>query len=153
MSPHSPLLLAVGGRPVLATFGYNSDMLNVEGVIVPGKAAGGVSIGSPVSEFLSLNRPQSTKQLPDDEQPDSGVIRIWAKKGIVTQIGVYSGYRGKLQSAIPIGSTIADVEDYFGCPIEEDEEDNLIVPNSRGGSRPKRGATQKLRPTIVTHAL
>jgi len=98
-------------------YGYNSEMLDLESVIVPAKAAGRVSIGSAVSDFLSFNRPQSTTQLADGEKHDFGAVQIWVKNGIVTQVGVYSGYEGMLQSAIRIGSTIADIEDCFGCSI------------------------------------
>ena len=85
-----------------------------------------------MTEFLSLNHPQSTTQLADAEEHDFQAIKLWAKNGIVTQIRVYSGYRGILESAIRIGSTIADVEDCFAFSVEEDEADNLIVPNSLG---------------------
>jgi hypothetical protein len=37
-----------------------------------------------------------------------------------------------LQPSIRVGSTISDGEDSFGCSVQEDEEDNLVVPNSPG---------------------
>lgn len=111
---------------------YNSEVIDLDAFIIPAKTAAGVSIGSAVSELLATIRPQSTTKLSDGEKCDFGAIKIWAKNGTVTQIGVYSGYRGTLQATIRIGSTIADVEDCFGCPVEEDEEDNLVVPTSPG---------------------
>jgi hypothetical protein len=33
---------------------------------------------------------------------------------------------------VRIGSTFADVEESFGCSVEEDEADNLVVPDSPG---------------------
>jgi len=107
-------------------------MIDLDASIVPGKAAAGISIGSAVSELLANIRPLTAIKLSGSERLDFGTIKIWARNGIVTQVGVYSGYRGMLQTTIHIGSTIADVEDCFGCPVEQDEEDNLIVPNSPG---------------------
>jgi hypothetical protein len=111
---------------------YNSGMIDLDASIIPGKAAAGVLIGSGVTELLAIIRPQSTTKLPMGEKLDWGAVKIWSENAIVAQIGVFSGYRGTLQPAIRIGSTIADVEDCFGCPVEEDEEDNLVVPTAPG---------------------
>jgi hypothetical protein len=51
---------------------------------------------------------------------------------MIIQIGVYSGYRGVLQPGIRVGATISEVEQSFGCSVEQDEEDNLVVPTSPG---------------------
>jgi len=107
-------------------------MIDLGAPIVPGKSAGGVFIGGFVSELLTPLRAQSTATLSSMEKYDLGAIKVWAKNGIISQIGVYSGYRGALKLSIRIGSTIADVEDSFGCSVQEDEDDNLIVPNSLG---------------------
>jgi hypothetical protein len=75
---------------------------------------------------------QSTTNLSSGEKHDLRAVKVWAKDGLIIQIGVYSGYRGVLQPGIRVGSTISQVEDSFGCSIQEDEEDNLVVPNSPG---------------------
>lgn len=51
---------------------------------------------------------------------------------MIVQVGLCSGYRGELQASIGVGSTISDVEKAFGRSVQEDEEDNLVVPNSPG---------------------
>ena len=111
---------------------YNSGMIDIDAQIVAGKSAAGFSIGGLVSELLGAVRPRSTTKLSSGEKHDLGAIKVWAKEGVITQIGVYSGYRGVLEPDIRIGSTIADVEDSFGFSVQDDEEDNLVVPDSPG---------------------
>lgn len=65
---------------------------------------------------------------------DLGAVKVWSENGVITQIGVSSEYRGALEGGIRIGSTIAEVEDCFGCSVEEDDCDNLVVPGSPGWS-------------------
>jgi hypothetical protein len=107
-------------------------MIDIDAPIVPGKSAAGVSVGSLVSELVAAVRPRSTTKRSSGERHDLGAIRVWAKEGVITQIAVYSGYWGIPQPGIRIGSTIADVEDSFGSSVQEDEEDDLVVPDSPG---------------------
>ena len=109
-----------------------SGMIDVDAPIVPGKSAAGVLIGSAVRELLATVDAQSTTKLPEVEEYDFGTVKVWTRDGVIDQVGVYSGYRGVLQPGIRLGSTIADVEESFGCSVQEDEEDNLVVPNSPG---------------------
>jgi hypothetical protein len=109
-------------------------MIDNDAPIVPGKSAAGIFVGGLVSELLATDPTRSTTKLSDSEAHDLGAIKVWANDGIITQIGVYSGYRGVLEPGVRIGSTIADVEEHFRCSVEEDEEDNLVVPNSPGWS-------------------
>jgi hypothetical protein len=111
---------------------YNSCMIDLDAPIVPGKSAAGISVGSTVGDLLSMVGPHSTTKLSNGEWHDLGSIRVWTKDGMVTQVGVYSGYRGMLQPGIGVGSTISDVEASFGCSVQEDKEDNLVVPTSPG---------------------
>ncbi len=107
-------------------------MIDLDAPIVPGRSAAGVVVGSAVSELLSTVGAHSTTKLSGEERHDLGVVKIWAKDGVIIQVGVYSGYRGILQPGIRIGSTISEVEKSFGCSVQEDEEDNLVVPTSPG---------------------
>ena len=107
-------------------------MIDLDAFIVPGKEAAGISLGVGVSELLANVSPQLITTLSDGLKYDLGTVKVWVQSGIVTQIGVYSGYRGILPPAIHIGSTIAEVETCFGCSVTEDEGDNLIVPCSPG---------------------
>jgi hypothetical protein len=109
-----------------------SRMIDLDAFIVPGKSAAGISIGSGVAGLLATIRPQSETKLSNSVKHDLGAVKVWSRDSIITQVGVYPGYRGILQPAIHIGSTISDVEQSFSCSVEEDEEDNLIVPNSPG---------------------
>src|SRR5262249_2059025 len=107
-------------------------MIDLDAPIVPGKSAAGVFIGSVVSELVATVDAPSTTKLSSGVGPDLPTVKVWAKDGVSTQIGVYSGYRGVLQPGIRVGSTISDVEESFGCSVQEDEEDNLVVPTSPG---------------------
>jgi hypothetical protein len=107
-------------------------MIDLDATIVPGKSAAGVSVGGAVTELLATVHSQSTTRLAIGEKHDLGSVKVWAKHGVIFQVGVYSGYRGVLQPGIGVGSTISDVEDSFGRSVQEDEEDNLVVPNSPG---------------------
>lgn len=80
-------------------------MIDLDAPIVPGKSAAGVFIGSVVSELLATVDAHSTTKLSSGERHDLGTVKVWAKDGVITQIGVYSGYRGVLQPGIRVGST------------------------------------------------
>jgi hypothetical protein len=107
-------------------------MIDDTAPIVPGQSAAGISVGGLVRKFLATAPMASTTKLSSGERHDLGIVKVWANDGVITQIGVYSGYEGVLKSGIRIGSTIAEVEEYFACSVEEDEDDNLVVPNSPG---------------------
>ena len=111
---------------------YNSVMIDLDAPIVPGKSAAGVFVGSAVSELLSAVGKYSTTKLSGGERHDLGVVKVWAEDGVISQVGVGSGYRGMLQPGIGVGSTISEVEVSFGCSVQEDEEDSLVVPTSPG---------------------
>jgi hypothetical protein len=107
-------------------------MIDLDAPIIPGKSAAGVFVGSAVSELLSTVGAHSTTKLSDVERHDLGLVKVWTKDGVIIQVGVYSGYLGMLYPGIRVGSTISEVEESFGCSVEEDEEDNLVVPTSPG---------------------
>lgn len=85
-----------------------------------------------MNELLSTVGTYSTTKLSGGERHDFGVVKVWAKDGVIIQVGVHSGYRGMLKPGIRVGSTISEVEKSFDCSVQEDEEDNLVVPNSPG---------------------
>jgi len=107
-------------------------MIDLDAPIMPGKGAAGLSIGTGVSNLLAAVRPRSTRTRFDAVKYDLGEISVLSKSGNIAEIGLYPGYWGILPPAIHIGSTIADVEDCYGCSVEEDDDDNLIVPGFHG---------------------
>ncbi len=111
---------------------YNSGMIDLDAPIVPGRSAAGVFVGTAVSELLSTVGAHTITKLSSVERHDLGVVKVWPKDGVITQVGVYSGYRGMVQPGIRVGSTISEVEESFRCSVQEDESDNLIVPTSPG---------------------
>jgi len=106
-----------------------SKLPDIDAPIVPGKSAAGILIGTESKSLLSEAQPTATKQLQDGviRHEFGPVVRVWTRQGVVDQVGVSVGYKGLLDGKIGIGSTIAEIEDWCGCPVEEDEEDNLIA--------------------------
>ena len=107
-------------------------MIDLDAPIIPGKSAAGIVVGSAVSELLSTVGTHSTTKLSGGDRHDLGLVKVWTKDGVIIQVGVYSGYRGMMHPGIGVGSTISEVEESFGCSVEEDQEDNLVVPTSPG---------------------
>ena len=107
-------------------------MLDLNASIEPGKAAAGLALGDPVAT-LSQAGQLARHQLGDGhELLDFGSVRVWAKDGVIDQIGVLGGYTGRVGgTAIGIGSTIQQVVDAIGAVVEDDE-DNLTVPAVAG---------------------
>ena len=102
-------------------------MLNLRQPIEPGKGAAGLSIGDSVAR-LSQAGCQQKRALRDGlELLDFGPVRVWARGGMICQIGVRGEYSGHVQGTeVGIGSPIQEVIDAIG-PVVEDDEDNLIV--------------------------
>ena len=107
-------------------------LIDLRAPIEPGKTAAGLSIGDAV-EKLSQAGCSTTRKLADGlELFDFGPIRIWARGGVIDQIGVRGEYSGHvIGTTIGIGSTIQQVRDAIG-PVLEDDEDNLIVAHLDG---------------------
>jgi hypothetical protein len=104
--------------------------LDLDAPIIPGHAAAGLAIGHPLPRLTdavsgATASPQGVLRL------DYGAVSVWTTDGMITQICVRAGYRGKLGGAIGIGSTIVGVEAYLG-PVSEDPSDNLIVDGMPG---------------------
>src|SRR5262249_51700847 len=111
---------------------YNAGMIDLDAPIVPGRSAAGVFVGTAVSELLLTVDAHAITKLSSEERHDLGMVKVWAKDGVIIQVGVYSGYRGAVQPGLRVGSTISEVEESLGCPVQEDEEDDLVVPTSPG---------------------
>jgi len=100
---------------------------DLDAPILPGISAAGIKIGSEIKELLDQARPMITEDRSAHMLYDFGSVKVWSSGGLISQIGVYAGYRGCLDNRICIGSSIADVEARCGCQVSEDEEDNLIA--------------------------
>ena len=113
--------------------------MNIEAPIVPGESAAGIQLGSPIEETLKEQEPRFISEevanplvlLPSITRYRSAMVDLWVRDGIVDQIMVHGGYRGKLMDKIGLGSTIADIERDIGA-WEEDEEDNLVIRDLPG---------------------
>ncbi len=100
--------------------------------ISPGKSAAGVQLGDDLSKILEWAKPHTITPLTHGERYDFGSVVLWGNgEGKVEQIGLYSGYRGKVTNTVGIGSTLGEVAVTIGTVLE-DEDDNLIVLGSPG---------------------
>lgn len=116
-------------------------MLRLDAPIVPGVGAAGLTLGDDVAQLLALRTtPFSAATLPGTGRTrhDFGPISIWEARGRVEQIRLSDGYVGVLDGIIGIGTTIAEVECHFGRPVEEDEDDNLVVQAWTAGASKRR---------------
>lgn len=112
-----------------------SSVIDLTAPIIPGQSAGGIVLNSNIWDLVVHVSPKSTTQRSSLVLHDFGPVRVWSSDNIINQIGVSNGYRGTLSHGpIRIGSTISDVEKWFGREVEENEEDSLVVPGSAGWS-------------------
>jgi hypothetical protein len=96
---------------------------DLDAPIVPGISAGGILIGHIAHLRGGIAKLSSGREIVDQFQS----LKVWSAAGRVIQVGVYDGYRGLIEGRIGIGSSIVDIEEWCGCSVTEDAEDNLIV--------------------------
>jgi hypothetical protein len=114
-------------------------MIGPDAAIIPGVSAGGLKIGMPVSDVLSrmgllfTAEPVVNPHVPAPlvTRYRSEMVDFWDRDGLVDQVMVHHGYRGKMMGKIGLGSTIADAEELIG-PVGEDDEDNLVIEGIDG---------------------
>jgi len=107
-------------------------MLDLRATIEPGKAAAGISLGDSVVHLSHAGLATKRELGGGAELLDFGPVRVWAKGGVVDQIGVRGEYAGYISgTAISVGSTIQQVMDAIG-PVVEDDCDNLVVAHLPG---------------------
>jgi hypothetical protein len=122
-------------------------VIDLDAPIVPGESAGGIAIGSRIEQVLNATGDclHLDSQVADRGRPvpdwlarymppslfstvyRSAAIDLWVKDGVVHQVGVHDGYRGKLLSAVGIGSTLLDIKAYIGAWTENDEDALVLV--------------------------
>jgi CRISPR/Cas system-associated endoribonuclease Cas2 len=108
------------------------NMLHLDAIIEPGKAAAGLSIGEPVAGLPEAAVATRSTLGDEIELFDFGPVRVWVKDGLIDQIGVRRGYSGYVgRTTIGVGSSIQQLRDVLG-PVVEDEEDNLVVAQVPG---------------------
>lgn len=133
--------------------------MNIEAPIVPGESAAGIQLGSPIEEILREQELHLSPEevvnplvpLPIITRYRSAIVDLWVREGIVDQIMVHDGYRGKLMDTIGLGSTIADIERQIG-PVEEDEGDNLVIRDLPGLCFEIEGYFPDSRDPAIRHA-
>lgn len=104
-------------------------MLDLDAEITLGVSAAGVTIGQSVASILKANSPDSIEQRVGCRVLKFGTVWAFEKyralwggdetdtMGVVDQVCVHAGYRGKIAGLIGIGSCLAEVEATFG-PLE-----------------------------------
>lgn len=114
-------------------------MLDVDALIEPGRALGGISLGSAVDDILAQATPERVVELPGESAGEEGVtihsfgaIRMWSVAGRVEQVGAFEGYRGHTTEGIGIGSTLADVAGAYGALAPLGAENMAVLPGLPG---------------------
>jgi hypothetical protein len=105
--------------------------MKLDDVIAPGESAAGIRIGQRIAQVLALEGSVEAERFHGVEKYVLGAVTLWARDGLITQVGVRAPYGGKLSQGIGIGSTIGDVESAVGR-IGQDASDNLVVLTSPG---------------------
>ncbi len=110
------------------------DYIDERAPIIPGVSAAGISVGADIRDIVTRVPASACEQLSQKSSLHRfRSVRVWSSEGIIDQIGVGDGYLGTLfEGAIHLGSTIAEVEEFFGRSPVEDDEDMLVVPGSQG---------------------
>jgi hypothetical protein len=106
--------------------------IDLDAPIVPGQSAAGLIIGSDVTPVLGGAQADNVENLAGITVYDFGPVRVWCSGMTIDQVGVRAGYRGYLNGSIRIGDSVSDVERLFCRQVQEDDEDNLVVPEFPG---------------------
>ncbi len=130
--------------------------MNIDAPIVPGESTAGIQLDSPIEEVLNVHKNSfSSREILKYSHTitryRSAMVDLWVRDGIVYQIMVHVGYRGKLMDKIGLGSTIADIERHIGA-VEEDEEDNLVIRDCPGVGFEIEGYFPGLKDPAFRHA-
>lgn len=102
--------------------------MNTAAPIIPGKEAAGITLGSPVADFISAERPDSVRQLYSCDVFEYRDVKIWAdpQTGAIDQVAVSGGYSGSTSNGLRLGMTLREVAEKIGRPYEDDEDSLLI---------------------------
>jgi hypothetical protein len=121
------------GRGIRARLLYKmpSVIPDLDAPIVPGVSCAGILVGTEMGALSSVPEPAlRSDQIYRFHHFQS--VRVLSVRGIVVQVGALEGYRGLLDGKIGIGSTIAEVEEWCACRVEEGEDDELVATGMSG---------------------
>ena len=93
-------------------------MLNINAELLPGKAGAGIELGQLLSAIHDLAHANTISERINCRVLQYGSIWLFESNGVVNQVCVFAGYRGKVAGTIGITSTIADVEAFLGQVVD-----------------------------------
>ena len=105
-------------------------MLNLNAQIIPGHSAAGIRLGQPMVDVLHHTSAQEVEVLPPLTVYRFGAVTVWARDGLVDQIGVFASYTGTLPTGV-VGMPLVEVQRRMG-PVVEEWDDTLMVEGSDG---------------------
>jgi hypothetical protein len=114
-------------------------MIDLSAPILPGIGAGGIALGANADDIVR-DTPDTFRLsfLGSPNIPGKFVVRyrsapleLWATDAIITRIILREGYTGRIDDAIGIGSTIADLEE-LDVPWEISEDGTIVLPDLPG---------------------
>ena len=109
--------------------------------IIPGESAAGIMLGSRIDSILQETAVAFVTEVienvyvlrsPTLMRYRSDMVDLWVEDGVVNQVMVHDHYRGKALECFGLGSRIAEIEELVGRPVEEDDEDNLVIAGIPG---------------------
>ncbi|GAA3920580.1 hypothetical protein [Hymenobacter algoricola] len=106
-------------------------MLDLNAPILPGHSAAGIRLGQPVAEVLRYAPAPVIETLSTVTVYRFGAVAVWARDGMVDQVGVFDGYTGSLPSGVCLGMPLVEVQRRMG-PVVEEWDDTLMVEGSDG---------------------
>jgi len=91
-------------------------MFDLDAEIIPGVSAAGITLGQPIAPVLRFRQPDAIEQRIGVRVLKYGAVWLFEPdgEGVVSQVCIFAGYRGKVSGSIGIGSRICEIEAAFG---------------------------------------
>jgi hypothetical protein len=84
-------------------------MFHLNAPILPGHSAAGIQLGQAVADVLLYAPAAVLEILPTLTVYQFCAVSVWARDGMVEQIGVFDGYTGTLPSGVCLGMPLVEV--------------------------------------------
>jgi hypothetical protein len=107
------------------------SVIDLMAPIFPGSAAAGVYLGMKAALLLEVRRPIETEKLGGCTRLRFGEVDVWVERGKITQVGLFTGYRGTIDGKIGIGTMLGAVADLWGA-VRKHRDGLLVVERLPG---------------------
>lgn len=94
-------------------------MLDLNAPILLGHLTAGIWLGQPMADVLDHTSAQEVETLPTLTVYWFGAVTVWARDGLVDQVGVFAGYTGTLPTGVGLGMPLVVVQRRMKPVVEE----------------------------------